>query len=102
MREAAAAGTAGAEAAAPPVRALMQVEARAVAEALAALVADVEGLARVGTPVRAKVHGPRTTLTALEAAEAAVAAVRALVPQQHRTVAEALATLAARVRPPGR
>lgn len=83
MWEAAAIDAAGARAAAPLVHALVQIEAAAVAEALAAFAADIERLASVGTSVHAQLSCSSAALAAVLAAEAAVAAVCALVPQQH-------------------
>lgn len=97
--EAAATGAARAGAAALSVCALVQVKAATVTEALAALVADVERLASVGASVCTEVGCQCVALTAVKAAVAAVAAMGTLVAQQHRTVAEALATLTAHVRP---
>lgn len=68
-------------------------------EALAAFIADVECLASMHATVCAEVSGQCVALPAVEAAVAAVAAMGTFVAQQHRTVAEALATLAAHVRP---
>lgn len=63
---------------APPVHALVQVEAAALAEAL-----DVERLAGMGVAMHAQLSGLGAVLPAVQAAEAAVAAVGTLVPQQH-------------------
>lgn len=61
--EAAAAGTARAGAAALSMYTLVQVEVAAVAEALAALTADVECLASMGASVRTEVSSQGIALT---------------------------------------
>lgn len=78
MWEAAAADVAGVGAVAPPVHALVQVEAAALAEAL-----DAERLAGMGVAMHAQLSGLGAVLPAVQAAGAAVAAVGTLVPQQH-------------------
>lgn len=78
---------------------LVQVKVAAVAKALAAFAADIERLAGVGASVHAQLGSSGTALAAVLAAAAAVAAVGPLMPQQHRTVAEVLAILTARIRP---
>lgn len=78
---------------------MVQVEAAAMAEALATLAADVERLTCMSASVRAQLDGSDAVLSAVQATEAAIAAVSILVSQQHRTVAEALAAFATRIRP---
>lgn len=97
--EAAAADAARAGAAVPSVCPLVQVKAAAMVETLATLAADIERLARMNTSVCAQLDGSGAVLSAVQAAEAAIAAMSVLVSQQHRTVAEALAAFAARIRP---
>lgn len=99
VRQVAAADVARAGAAAPPVRALVQVEAAAVAEALTTLTADVERRACMSKSVCAQLDGSGAVLFTVRTAEAAIAAMILLVAQQYRTVAEALAAFVARISP---
>lgn len=68
---------------APLVHVLVQVEAAALAEAVAALTVDVECLAGMGVAVHAQLSGLGAVLSAVQAAKAAVTAVGTLVTQQH-------------------
>lgn len=98
VREATATEAARVVAAAPSVYAQVQVQQGALTEALATLSADVEGLASMGPLVCPKVCDSSTAFTTLKTAETLVTTMGTLVPQQHCTVPEALATLTAGIR----